>query len=295
MPDVIINRHDFEKLLPTVTAIVRAEEWILAASKMDKIAKDNPYLAAELKRNRGDVLALAALFQHRKRRGRLPRIQSNEEVRAAAFLFKIAQLSKKLSGPGRTRLAGMIRDGLQSDHGLASLDVELAAAADLDQRGWDVKHQDMEQQAQFDLLASNAGLETEVECKLVTTDLGRKVHRRDFFNLVNVLRPFLQSFEEIPGGHLFQVLLNDRLPSSLQVHQSIGEAVRRVTPSTLIRGSEWDVKYSTFDPRQFLLAAQTDQQFLATALNELARDTIGHSNVMRGVQIVRIRRRPPFR
>ena len=122
------------------------------------------------------LLALSRMMKEHQRLGRFHVVKKPELAYAAIIALQIGATQKRLSDRGRSRLAGMIQDGLHAnEHGLNSLLLELAVAAQLETSGWNVIHHDMEQgdPPPFDILARKNGREIEVECKFIGGDVGR--------------------------------------------------------------------------------------------------------------------------
>ena len=79
---------------------------------------------------------------------------------------------------------------------------EMATAAHLMRRHCDVEFHDLETGGGFDFLANRAGATLEVECKMVSGDLGRQIHRKRVLELQERLQRVvtLRSGELAPDG-----------------------------------------------------------------------------------------------
>ena len=69
----------------------------------------------------------------------------------------------------------MLVDGLQSDKGLLPLQHEMTTITHLLLNGFNVTCHDLENNGGFDFLASRDGVEVEVECKMVSGDIGKQL------------------------------------------------------------------------------------------------------------------------
>jgi hypothetical protein len=108
----------------------------------------------------------------------------------------VANVYERLSSRGRQRLRGMLFDGLQTDKGLLGVQHEMTTAAHLMRRHCDVEFHDLETGRGFDFLATRAGAVLEVDCKMVSGDLGRQMHRKRVLEL----QERLQRVVTIGGG-----------------------------------------------------------------------------------------------
>jgi hypothetical protein len=86
------------------------------------------------------------------------------------FLLGLGQTIPILSDRGKTVLLGRIRKGF--DEGLWPLRHELAVAANLSKRGWDIEFHDFEQGGGFDYLATKNSTSYEVEAKAMSAFTG---------------------------------------------------------------------------------------------------------------------------
>src|SRR5262249_39560731 len=147
------------------------------------------------------------------RTGQFPTIVNDTEYyRLISFMVGIVRAHQRLSARGRTRLRGMLLDGLKSDHGLLALENEIATALHLLSRGFDVEFHDIEEGSGVDFIARQGGVEIEVECKMISGDLGRKVHRHRAIALFGLLAEISKrTYSAATRGLLVRIALPDRL------------------------------------------------------------------------------------
>lgn len=171
----------------------------------------------------------------------------------AALLFAsdIVQLAGQLSERGRANLHGRLRDGLK--RGFAGLYLETSIFRELLLEGFDVDPIDLEDLQQFDFLATRNGVKVQLECKSLSADAGRKIHRRDFYRFM--ARLDLEVFSA-PRGEMcaIEVEISDRLPSATSQQDSLLAAIHEVATSTTstIRGEGFFVSRK---PLRFTLHA----------------------------------------
>jgi hypothetical protein len=152
-----------------------------------------------------------------------------------SFLALLVGVYQRLSPKGQVRLAGSVRDGLQSTSGLVPVEAELRIAAHLMQSGFDVDFTDLEGHQRFDLLATKPGLEIEVDCKSVSGDVGRSIHARRFREFAGHLLPSIQKLAQKRGGFLVHIttlgnLQGDTQDLAAQSNATISNALDRASP-----------------------------------------------------------------
>jgi len=128
------------------------------------------------------------------------------------FLLGLGQTIPALSEKGKAVLLGRIKKGL--DEGLWPLRHELAVAANLNKRGWDIGFHDLEEGGAFDFLVTKDGMTYEVEAKAISAFTGWPIKPE---NLDKLLVEIKQHFEwndisAIPviGTTLSSILSPDR-------------------------------------------------------------------------------------
>lgn len=102
-------------------------------------------------------------------------------------------------------------------------------------RGFDVECYDLERGGGFDFLARSDDIELEIECKMASGDIGRKIHKRKslvlFKELHDVITP---AYASATVGLVVRVTLPDRLSGKREDHRKIASAVT----SALLSGGE---------------------------------------------------------
>lgn len=188
----------------------------------------NPLLERYLIETYTIELALSQVRYHVHLTGRCPWPPDTvQQQQLYSFLAMLSRVYQRLTRKGKTRLAGMLRDGLQSPNGLRPLAFEMSAVAHLMSRGYDVQFQDIEMGGRFDFLASKDNAEMEVECKFISGDIGRKIHRRKVYSLCDSLYPVIRDLLSVrAGGQLIRIRLPDRLYGSTDQCSAIVATLR---------------------------------------------------------------------
>lgn len=158
--------------------------------------------------------------------GRLLPELANELVLASLnFAATTAEVHAQLSTKGRQVLEGRLRDSLKAETGFASLYLELDLAQRLMDAGYDVEFADMEGNARYDLLFSRGPFVGEVECKSLSADAGRQIHRKDFYRFMEAITGALTEHAKRRRREVLVITLDARLPSNTREQSSLVKAV----------------------------------------------------------------------
>lgn len=159
-----------------------------------------------------------------QRRGRLPKTLTQRSVAALEFAEATVATSRALSPSAQRVLMGRLRGGLNS--GFADLYQEISMSAQLQAAGWTVRFADMERTARHDIDAVRDGLTICIECKSLSADAGRKIHRRDFYRFATLAQPEL-SAAPARGAEAVVVTMANRLPAARPEHLAIVGHIRQ--------------------------------------------------------------------
>jgi hypothetical protein len=187
-----------------VARIANWQIWKNRVRGLDLLAKGNPLWPKFVRQRHSLEMAFHEARRHIKSTGRC-------EYRLYCFVANITRVHDKLSKCGQSRLSGAIRRGLEKEFGLGSLDFEMKVATHLMSRGFDVEFHDFESGGGFDFLAMSGASKLEVECKHISADIGRKIHRRKLFDLGGLLYPAMsRAVQDKHDGIQLGVELPDR-------------------------------------------------------------------------------------
>lgn len=181
-----------------------------------KIAGDYHWLELELIAERGEAARATSSTR------------SADALAALEFASAVVQAHDRLSQTGRKQIEGRCRDSLQADSGFSPLYLELDIARQLLGAEFQVEFADMEGTAKYDLRFWKGEQEGEVECKSLSVDAGRKVHRRDFYRFVDSLGSVLEQHARKGSRNVVVVTLEDRLPAADGRLEAVRSGVRRL-------------------------------------------------------------------
>lgn len=207
--------HDLAALgeyIPRFLRLIGEDRWFKRADHLDaeqqkspprwKIVSDYHWLEMAIS-FQSDVLA---------REGHLrSELCDGLTLAALNFAATTVEVHVQLSQLGRQNLEGRLRDGLKAETGFAPLYLELDLAQRLMEAGFDVAFVDMEGAARFDLLFGRGTFAGEVECKSLSADAGRQIHRKDFYRFMEAILPALEAQRALRRREVLVITLDARL------------------------------------------------------------------------------------
>ena len=197
--------HRFIALVGRQRLLKRADQLNVEQRKSPyrwKIVADYHWLEMALS-FQADVLA---------KEGRLLPALTDELILAALnFAASAVEVHAHLPPEGRQVLEGRLRDALKADTGFAPVYLEVDLAQRLMDGGYNVEFADMEGSAQFDLLFGRGSFAGEVECKSLSADAGRQIHRKDFYRFMESISAALIAHMELKRQEVLVLTLAARL------------------------------------------------------------------------------------
>lgn len=148
---------------------------------------------------------------------------------AMAFVTQTVSLIDVLPKQQGGRLVRRIVGALKNHpDDVRALQLELATATHFLMSGLKVSFPDSGGTERFDLLLSGAGRDdVEIECKFITRDKGKKIHRRNLHEFYKLTVPHIDAyFAKSPSNVIVDVVVKDRFPSSYKGKLSISESVK---------------------------------------------------------------------
>jgi hypothetical protein len=146
---------------------------------------------------------------------------------AGPALMKVSGYLKVINAVvhrGGTATLQKVRSLVLDDETVRSFLFELDIAINYFHRGYDVQFVDLQDLGTYDLLVSEGQTELEIECKTKSADAGRKITRRNFYLLCDVLAadlaPLTKSF-----ALLFKT--DGRLSGSQELFHSVSEEIKQ--------------------------------------------------------------------
>ena len=228
-------------------AITGWKPWQRRLAWLHEQVRANPTMPYFLDERFGLELAFDQIRRHYNQSGRYPwPPETPEQQRFYSFLAMVSRCHHRLNSKGKIRLKGMIVDALKSDSGFSPLAYEMKTVAHLMSQGFDVVFYDMDQGGGFDYLIEKDGIELEIECKLISADIGRQIHPRKFHLLSTTLLPEMANIlsQEI-GGYLIRITIPGRLNGDRRQHHEIRDLMLKAVADQETEMAQGEYKVST--------------------------------------------------
>lgn len=203
-----------------------------------------------------------------------------DALAALYFASTVVEVHDRLTSRGRKALEGRLRASLQTEGGLAPIYVEMELTRQLWDGGFDVTFADLEGHEDFDLLFRNARVEGEIECKAISVDAGRKIHRKHFYRFIDSISRELQQRGESGADDVFVITLDDRLPSEEGAQRDLRKAFQQFMQDragTEVKGAFYRFTRELFSMRFPAVALASAESF-----NSRCRELYGANCHMNG-------------
>lgn len=278
-----IEVHDTEvsQLVLELMRITGIKPWEKRFEWLTNEINENSHMESWLRERCGLELTLKeALANGNIQQGNRFDVQTIEHYELVAFMAGVTRIFKQLSPVGQNRLRGVILDGLNTDKGLSSVQHEITTAVHLMSRGFDVEFHDLDCEGGVDFIARKEGIEIEVECKMFSADIGRKIHRRRSATLFKAFEGVInQIYRTATCGLIVRITIPDRLTPSPSQHQGI---LKTLTEG-LFSGGEMQSEYCSVKVCDFSIVSspfsiEDKTQFSQRALKQFVQELTGRSN-----------------
>lgn len=227
--------------LPPFLELADADRWKKRAVQLGQDAMSSPFQVKIVADYHWLELALSEQMIVREAYGSMvPDHLTIESIRAIHFAQTFVEVHRRLSPYGRNVLEGRIRDALKSDTGFAPLYLEMGVARRMFDAGYEVEFSDTEGVALFDFRFWKGNAHGEVECKSLSCDAGRKIHRKDFYRFVEALGELIVTRVSLGVKEILLVTLNDRLPAEEGRQNALREAANRLLSEDALMQIEGD-------------------------------------------------------
>jgi len=204
-----------------VLELAGKRRWLARADELDREKSISSYRWKIVADYHWLEMAIAHQYDVLTKVGQLAEAHADTLTRAAVnFAGTVVEVHRRSSPKGQKQLEGRLRDALNATTGFAALFLEMDLAQRLIDQGCDVEFPDLEGRANYDLAFSREDFIGEVECKSLSADAGRQIHRKDFYRFVDALRPAIERRSAGATGDLVLITLAGRL-SSAQDKQAI--------------------------------------------------------------------------
>lgn len=237
-----------------VTRFISLIGWNNITDRIDQLealTRQSPIAGHHLSELAITERTLVDLHRQIRSRGRLKTDRPAEVHAILSFATMIVEIERRLSSAGSDQLRGRLRDALRSERGFEPLRHEMIAASHMLRDGWDITLVDLEGLENFDILATDGEIELELECKTASVDMGRKLHRRDIYRLLDACHDAFSVAAVNPEATiLIELTVADRLPTRDADFNAIAAHLNHIAqhePEGEYEGEEYRIRKRLLD------------------------------------------------
>jgi hypothetical protein len=251
-----LQTHRIPQVYRDFAQEIGAKAWEKRVASCRSEVKGHPLLAPYLEAENAIAYKLARLGELVARYGNA--LPEDDEVRAlypaASFAAQVLSLLDAWPAKAARALRGRVQGAFANPADLRGLSFEFTMATHFLNRKWQVSWPEITGKETFDLLVTKPGHpDLEVECKTISEDKGKRLHRRKVIEFVDLLRePLTTVTSGLTKGLSVVVTVPDQLPATHRdrgaVAQVICNQVMAGTCATLPDGTS--ISIAEFDARK---------------------------------------------
>ena len=246
-----LNFLEFHKPYLRFLGLVGCATWSDRLKQVHQAIAGNIYAKEHLEAENELCFRLEELAHIWERSGRFPLTLRKKRhlFFTMAFIAQTVSLFDAVDeASGRQlirRIVGAIKNNPED---VRALQVELATATHFLKNGHKVTFPDLNGDERFDLLLHEfGGRDVEIECKFISTDKGKKIHRADLPDFYKMIAPFLIAYISTSSSDLIvELTVPDRFPSSMEEKKIISDilcaAVKSNVPVSVEGVARIDIK-----------------------------------------------------
>lgn len=266
---------------------IGAEHWQGAVTRQQVAIRANPFLDDYLRTEYAIAYQLDQLRILVARFGTVPHEVCDEprilpSLAFAAQVLKVLELSSAKQAKSFVRRVRTAFSNSTEMHGLL---LELQAATHFTRRGHHVVLHRVKNEGSFDLLIDDLGpTGLEVECKFISKNKGRRIHRRDALEFWGELwQDVARISKNLSSGLAVVLTLPNRLPEEPGERSALGKGIitQILAGSSATIGGGAEVRINTFDPAMIKTAKDTSRYELKKAI-DLATGTVNREAAVYG-------------
>ncbi len=215
---VELNVEDIPTIFARFRDVVGERYWLDRVRQVKSEIKGHRFLKDYLMEQNATAFAFAECSELANRYGSIPMHEMHNRALYPAISFAAQTLSiiDESSVEQARKVLRRIHGAFRNPDDMRAIRMELLAATHFILRGNSITWPEMENSGRFDLLIDDIGTNgLEVECKSVSGDKGRKIHRRESLEFFHLIKPDLDRFgRNLQTGLAVILTLPDRLPTS---------------------------------------------------------------------------------
>lgn len=236
--------------------VIGDNHWKNRIALLKQNIKGNKFLVDYIQSENSIAFQLEHLRELTTKFGTVPSWELNNQAiyPAASFAYQVLTIIDLSPKQFAEQLKRRIHGALKNPDDMRALLSELSAATHFAQRGLKVSWPELTGIGSFDLFIEELGPNgLDVECKSISTNKGRKIHRQEVLDFYGLLWPHLQTTRKgLQTGLSVVITVPDRFPKAYNSRKELAKQVSKQIiyrqNTTLSDGSS--LKITDFDIRQ---------------------------------------------
>lgn len=254
MPAIEMTTAEVPGVYRRFASAIGATNWQAAVSRQEDAIRSNHFLGDHLRSEYAIAYQLDRLRRVVARSGTVPHEVCNdpEIFPSLAFAAQVLEVLGRSTVKQASTFVKRVRTAFSDSQNMHGLRLELQAATHFVRRGHRVAWHRKKSEGSFDLLVEDLGPSgLEVECKSVSENKGRRIHRRDALEFWGELWSDMAGVaQNLRSGLAVVLTVPYRLPTDAEQRAALArEVVARIltgSGTTLNDGTE--VRIEPFDP-----------------------------------------------
>jgi len=267
--------HEMPSVFARFREIVGERHWRKRVDSIKVDWKGRPYLRDLLQEINAIAVALDRCSSLTSRYGQLADIHTRDRSLYPAFQLAAQTLSIMDAVPSdqARRFVRRLHGAFKNPDDMRAVQLELGVATHFIRRGNQVSWPEIDNTGSFDLLVHDIGTEgLEVECKSVSNDCGRRIHKRDALEFNHLIRQEVEVLaSKLHSGLAVILTVPERLPTGFNDRQALAREVRRAIVSgrnsMLADGS--DIRILEFDVSKYPNLGPPDSAAVRDDINNI--------------------------
>lgn len=231
MLQVALNTAEIPEVFSRFRELIDERYWLKRTNVIRAEIRGNRFLKEHLVEENTIAFALASCTDLVRRYRTIP--FNGAEIRplypAISFAAQVLSIVGLSSREQARRFVRRIQGAFRNPDDMRAIRLEMLAATHFVRRGFAVSWPEMEGAGAFDLLVKDIGRDgLEIECKSISHDKGRKIHRRDALEFFHLLKPQIESaIRNLQSGLAIVLTVPDRLPAGIHEKRELARRVNR--------------------------------------------------------------------
>ena len=249
------------------------EHWQGAVARQETAIRSNHFLGNYLRSEYAIAYQLEKLRVLAAAHGYVPSQACNDRsiFPALGFAAQVLGVLNQCTNKQARTFVRRVRTAFSSAENMHGLRLELQAATHFTRRGKHVSWHRANNTGTFDLLVDDLGTSgLEVECKSISDNKGRRIHRLDALNFWGeVWKDISTVAQHLHTGMAVVLTVPYRLPTDREMRAALArEVVSQVVAGTGAKLSDGsDLRMQTFDPDQVKAAVGDNRQGMRSAID----------------------------